>query len=219
MRDRARAGPRAGCCSSWALLRLRLHRSSADAWACWPRPSRESRATRVAGAEIIAQRADITDRNGRILATNMMTHALYAQPHDHGRPSARGAGAGARSSPTSTQASCCARFTDGRSFMWIEAPLSPEQMQAVHDIGDPGLLFGPREMRLYPNGTLARACAGRRLLRGRRRAFGRGDRHGRASRRRWTTRLRDPAQAASRWQLSHRPDGAGDGRRSARRRA
>ena len=28
-------------------------------------------------------------------------------------------------------------------------------MQAVHDIGDPGLLFGPREMRLYPNGTLA----------------------------------------------------------------
>ena len=28
-------------------------------------------------------------------------------------------------------------------------------MQLVHDIGDPGLLFGPREMRLYPNGTLA----------------------------------------------------------------
>jgi cell division protein FtsI (penicillin-binding protein 3) len=25
----------------------------------------------------------------------------------------------------------------------------------VHDIGDPGLLFGPREMRLYPNGRLA----------------------------------------------------------------
>ena len=33
--------------------------------------------------------------------------------------------------------------------------LSPEQMQQVHEIGDPGLLFGPREMRLYPNGTLA----------------------------------------------------------------
>jgi cell division protein FtsI (penicillin-binding protein 3) len=28
-------------------------------------------------------------------------------------------------------------------------------MQAVHDIGDPGLLFAPREMRLYPNGSLA----------------------------------------------------------------
>ena len=35
-----------------------------------------------AGAEILAQRADITDRNGRILATNMQTYALYAQPKD-----------------------------------------------------------------------------------------------------------------------------------------
>ena len=34
------------------------------------------------GAEIIAQRADITDRNGRILATNMLTHALYVQTKD-----------------------------------------------------------------------------------------------------------------------------------------
>jgi cell division protein FtsI (penicillin-binding protein 3) len=33
--------------------------------------------------------------------------------------------------------------------------MSPEQMQKVHEIGDPGLLFGPREMRLYPNGQLA----------------------------------------------------------------
>jgi cell division protein FtsI (penicillin-binding protein 3) len=47
------------------------------------------------------------------------------------------------------------RLTDGRSFMWLRKVLSPEQMQRVHDIGDPGLLFGPREMRLYPNGTLA----------------------------------------------------------------
>jgi cell division protein FtsI (penicillin-binding protein 3) len=37
----------------------------------------------------------------------------------------------------------------------VKRRLSPEQVQAVHDIGDPGLLFGPREMRLYPNGRLA----------------------------------------------------------------
>jgi cell division protein FtsI (penicillin-binding protein 3) len=47
------------------------------------------------------------------------------------------------------------RFTDGRSFVWVRKVLSPEQMQQVHEIGDPGLLFGPREMRLYPNGSLA----------------------------------------------------------------
>ncbi len=46
-------------------------------------------------------------------------------------------------------------FTGKRKFVWIKKKISPEQKQAVHDIGDPGLLFGPREMRLYPNGRLA----------------------------------------------------------------
>jgi cell division protein FtsI (penicillin-binding protein 3) len=46
-------------------------------------------------------------------------------------------------------------FTGARKFLWIKKKLAPEQMQAVHDIGDPGLLFGPREMRLYPNGPIA----------------------------------------------------------------
>ena len=27
--------------------------------------------------------------------------------------------------------------------------------QAVHEIGEPGLMYGPREMRLYPNGRFA----------------------------------------------------------------
>ena len=52
-------------------------------------------------------------------------------------------------------------FTGKRKFLWIKKKISPEQMQAVHDIGDPGLLFGPREMRLYPNGKLGGACDGR----------------------------------------------------------
>ena len=34
------------------------------------------------GSAITAQRADIVDRKGRILATNMLTYALYAQPRD-----------------------------------------------------------------------------------------------------------------------------------------
>ncbi|MEM8659209.1 MAG: penicillin-binding protein 2, partial [Pseudomonadota bacterium] len=47
------------------------------------------------------------------------------------------------------------RFSGKRKFIWIKRSLSPEQRQAVHDLGEPGLQFGPREMRLYPNGTLA----------------------------------------------------------------
>lgn len=106
------------------------------------------------GAEILAQRADITDRNGRVLATNMLTHALYAQPRIMVDP-ARVAGELAAIFPDLDAATLERRFTDGRSFMWIKRVLSPEQVQMVHDIGDPGLLFGPREVRLYPNGRLA----------------------------------------------------------------
>ncbi len=106
------------------------------------------------GAEITAQRADITDRNGRILATNMTTSSLYAQPKDMVDP-ARAAHQLALIFPELKEEDLLRRFTDGRSFMWVRKVLSPEQMQSVHDIGDPGLLFGPREMRLYPNGQLA----------------------------------------------------------------
>ena len=106
------------------------------------------------GAEIVAQRADITDRNGRVLATNMVTHALYAQPKIMIDP-AGVAEKLAEIFPDLDAATLERRFTDGRSFMWIKRVLSPEQVQQVHDIGDPGLLFGPREVRLYPNGRLA----------------------------------------------------------------
>ncbi len=108
----------------------------------------------ASGAEILAQRADITDRNGRVLATNMLTHALYAHPKDMVDPKGVALKLAAIF-PEMKAPDLERRFTDGRSFMWLRRVLSPEQMQAVHDIGDPGLLFGPREMRLYPNGTLA----------------------------------------------------------------
>jgi cell division protein FtsI (penicillin-binding protein 3) len=104
--------------------------------------------------QITAQRADVTDRNGRVLATNMLTHALYAQPKQMVDP-ARVATELAAIFPDLNAETLQRRFTDGRSFLWIKRVLSPEQMQQVHDIGDPGLLFGPREVRLYPNGKLA----------------------------------------------------------------
>ena len=110
--------------------------------------------TASAGTEITASRADIVDRNGRVLATNMLTHALYVQTKDMIDPP-RVAKELAAIFPELDEATLLRRFTDGRSFMWVRKVLSPEQVQLVHEIGDPGLLFGPREMRLYPNGTLA----------------------------------------------------------------
>ena len=108
----------------------------------------------ASGNPIIGQRADIVDRNGRILATNFDTYALYAQPQQLVDPE----GAAARLAeifPELDAERLVKDLTGSRKFVWIRRQISPEQMQAVHDIGDPGLLFGPREMRLYPNGPVA----------------------------------------------------------------
>ena len=106
------------------------------------------------GAAISAARADIVDRHGRILATNFETHALYAQPPLMIDPEQTVADL-VRIFPDLDADRLRKDFTGKRKFVWIKRKISPEQMQAVHDIGDPGLLFGPREMRLYPNGKLA----------------------------------------------------------------
>ncbi|CAN0606203.1 unnamed protein product, partial [Ectocarpus sp. 12 AP-2014] len=102
----------------------------------------------VSGAQIVAARADITDRNGRLLATNLTTHSLYAQPPQMIEPQ-RAAKALAEIFSDLDEAKLTRQFTGKRKFIWIKRRISPEQQQAVHDIGEPGLLFGPREMRLY----------------------------------------------------------------------
>lgn len=105
-------------------------------------------------AKILATRADIVDRKGRILATNLTTHSLYAQPplmFDKAKAAAELAAI----FPDLDEEKLLKDFSGTRKFLWIKRRISPEQQQAVHDIGDPGLLFGPREMRLYPNGRLA----------------------------------------------------------------
>lgn len=105
--------------------------------------------------DISSARADIVDRQGRVLATNVATHALYAETRRMVEP-VRAAQELARIFPDIDADRMAARFTDpNRRFIWLRSMLSPEQMQSVHDIGEPGLLFAPREMRLYPNGRMA----------------------------------------------------------------
>ncbi|WP_299968367.1 penicillin-binding protein 2 [uncultured Roseobacter sp.] len=106
------------------------------------------------GAAIHAARAEIVDRHGRLLATNFETHALYAQPPQMIDPEHAVAEL-TRIFPDLDGARLLADFTGERKFVWIKRKISPEQLQAVHEIGEPGLLFGARDMRLYPNGRLA----------------------------------------------------------------
>lgn len=107
------------------------------------------------GAEIAAQRADILDRRGRVLATNLETHSLYVHPWQLVDPDAAVQGL-VEIFPDLDPLELTKIFNNPkRKFAWIKPQLSPEQQQAVFDMGEPGLHFGPREMRLYPNGSIA----------------------------------------------------------------
>jgi len=108
----------------------------------------------TSGSSIISTRADIVDRQGRVLATNLVTNALYVHPHELIDPAAAAAGLAAIFDDLDEE-TLVRRFGSGSRFMWIRGSISPEQQQLVHDLGEPGLLFGPREMRLYPNGAVA----------------------------------------------------------------
>lgn len=156
--------------------------------------------TALGTSEFTATRAEIQDRRGRLLATNLETSALYVHPHELVDP-ARAARELARLFPDLNEARMLADFTGPRKFLWLRKVMSPEQQQAVHDIGEPGLLFATREMRLYPNGALAAHVLGGA-------AFAREDVRaaeiiGTAGvERTFDERLRDPARANDPLQLS-----------------
>lgn len=154
----------------------------------------------VSGSAIVAQRADIVDRKGRILATNFDTHSLYVEvPHlVDPEMTAREL---VKIFPDLDYNRLIKDFTGSRKFLWIKKRLSAEQMQAAHDIGDPGLRFGPREMRLYPNGRLASHVLGGA-------SFGKEGVHAAeivgvaGVEKTFDTKLRDPAQSNSALRLS-----------------
>ena len=125
---------------------------------------------RAAAEPIHAQRADIVDRNGRVLATNIVTASLYAQPQEMIDPAAPRRTSWRRSSPTSTPSGSTPSSPTGGSSSGSSARSRPSSASWCTTSASPGLLFGPRETRLYPERRGGRARPRRRELRARGRA-------------------------------------------------
>ncbi len=118
----------------------------------------EEPALEVAGGPPPAERAPIVDREGRLLAANLPTWAIYAHPEVTARAGIDAAEAARLLSsalPGIGEETLRARFAPGRKFVWVKRPASPAEKQAVHDLGLPGVEFGRRETRIYPAGRIA----------------------------------------------------------------
>ena len=104
--------------------------------------------------QLETERADIVDRNGIVLATNLVTASLYANPHEVPNPRAAAA-ALSKLLPELQDSDVEAKLSSDKSFVWLKRNLTPKQQYAVNRLGIPGLSFQREERRVYPHGALA----------------------------------------------------------------
>ncbi len=101
-----------------------------------------------------AHRLTITDRNGDVLATDVVVHSLYVDARKVIEPLAT-ADALLSVLPDLNREDLVSRLTSGRAFEWIKRKLGPRQQAAIHALGLPGIAFQREPQRVYPKGHSA----------------------------------------------------------------
>ena len=98
-------------------------------------------------------RADILDRNGVIVATNLPTVNLFADTHKV--PDAKLAADKLTATlPDLKYAEVIKHLTSGQRFIYLRRNLTPAEQMAVNRLGIPGISFEDSESRAYPHSSL-----------------------------------------------------------------
>jgi len=107
----------------------------------------------------VAERADIVDRNGVVLATSLATFSLFANPtqvQDADEAAKELAGV----LPDLSVSELKAKLATDKTFVWLQRNLTPRQQFDVTRLGIPGLYFQAEEKRVYPLGSLVSHVVG-----------------------------------------------------------
>ena len=104
-------------------------------------------------------RADMVDRTGEILATDLQAASLYADARVIWDP-AETAQALQHAVPGIDAAALTKKLATRQAFVWIKRNLPPRQQEAVRMLGIPGLHFQSEPRRVYPNGRTAAHALG-----------------------------------------------------------
>lgn len=108
----------------------------------------------AAGNEVTdVQRAAIVDRNGVLVAANLKTASLYANPQKV-LNAAEAADQLAAVLTDLNRDDVYRKLASGRAFVWLKRNLTPAQHYAVNRLGLPGISFQTEEKRVYPHGAL-----------------------------------------------------------------
>ncbi|MCB1382323.1 MAG: penicillin-binding protein 2 [Notoacmeibacter sp.] len=110
--------------------------------------------SRVAAARQQAARPDIVDRNGDVMATDITTASLFAEPRrivdaDEAVEQLTSV------LPDLNYEQTYRRLKSDAGFVWLKRELTPMQKNRIHQLGIPGIGFRAEKRRFYPGGPTA----------------------------------------------------------------
>ncbi|MGB3389150.1 MAG: penicillin-binding protein 2 [Pseudaminobacter sp.] len=105
-------------------------------------------------ARITASRPDIVDRNGEVLATDIKTASLFAEPRrivdaDEAIEKLQTV------LPDVEVEQTYRKLKSGTGFVWLQRQLTPRQQADIMQLGIPGIGFRTEKRRFYPGGSTA----------------------------------------------------------------
>ena len=105
-------------------------------------------------------RPDIVDRNGVVIATDIAVASLYADPRKIIDIDDAVESLTATISDLDAKALRAKLIQPGRAFAWLKRQVSPEERDAVYNLGIPGVGYVNERKRVYPLGRLAAHTVG-----------------------------------------------------------
>ena len=104
--------------------------------------------------EIAKARPDIIDRNGVVLATDVKTVSLFAEPK---RIIDKDEAVELITAvlPDVNARELREKLASKKGFVWIKREITPKEREEIYRLGLPGIGFQPESKRIYPNGTTA----------------------------------------------------------------
>jgi len=102
---------------------------------------------------VATARPDILDRNGQIIATDVKTPSLFAEPRkiidvDEAVELLTAV------LPDLDANEVRERLSSKRGFVWLKREITPSQQRDIHRLGIPGVGFLTENKRVYPNGPI-----------------------------------------------------------------
>jgi len=102
---------------------------------------------------VATARPDILDRTGAILATDVKTPSLFAEPRklidvDEAEEQLTA------ELPDLDVKELRERLASKRGFVWLKREITPQQQREIHRLGIPGVGFLTENKRVYPNGPV-----------------------------------------------------------------